>query len=247
MLPLPRGHSARDNFAEHAKMPAFGWINLTDADRRAVSDRVRGYIKITICSRQFSPFSSKMEIHAESCVPGAILRAISGGHMTRRRHLSIGTACWFLLVVAALSAQSLSAQAVQVVDAEGHSTTLTAAQIANLPHVTIEAHDHEGDARFGGVPLSALLPAAGVALGDALRGPRMAEVLLVSAADGYKVAFALAEIDPAFATRQIILADKRDTKLLNAKEGPFRIVAPGDKRPARWIRQVTELRIIAVK
>jgi hypothetical protein len=75
----------------------------------------------------------------------------------------------------------------------------------------------------------------------------MSEVLLVSAADGYKVAFALAEVDPAFAAREIMLADKREGKPLDAKQGPFRVVAPGDKRPARWIRQVTELRIVAVK
>ena len=88
---------------------------------------------------------------------------------------------------------------------------------------------------------------AGIQLGDTLRGPRLTEVVLASAADGYKVAFALAEIDSAFAVREILLADQRDGKPLDAKEGPFRIVAPGDKRPARWIRQVTELKVVAVK
>ena len=92
-----------------------------------------------------------------------------------------------------------------------------------------------------------LLTTAGVQLGDKLRGQRLTEVLLVEAADGYKVAFALAEVDPAFATREIILADKQDGKPLEAKEGPLRIVAPGDKRAARWVRQVTVLRIVAVK
>ncbi len=75
----------------------------------------------------------------------------------------------------------------------------------------------------------------------------MTEALLVEATDGYKVVFALAEVDPAFATREILLADKRDGKPLEAKEGPLRIVAPGDKRPARWVRQVTTFRIVAVK
>ena len=71
--------------------------------------------------------------------------------------------------------------------------------------------------------------------------------MLVEAADGYKVVFALAEIDPDFATREVLLADKRDGKPLDAKEGPYRIVAPGDKRPARWIRQITAFKIVAVK
>ena len=84
-------------------------------------------------------------------------------------------------------------------------------------------------------------------MGDKLRGPRMSEVLLVEAADGYRVAFSLAEVDPAFSERDIILADKRDGKPLDAKEGPLRIVAPGDERPARWVRQVTALRLIAVR
>jgi hypothetical protein len=97
------------------------------------------------------------------------------------------------------------------------------------------------------VSLAILLSTAGVQLGDKLRGPRMTEALLVEAADGYKVVLALAEVGPAFAVREIILADKRDGKPLDARKGPFRIVAPGDKRAARWVRQVTALRLIAVK
>ena len=75
----------------------------------------------------------------------------------------------------------------------------------------------------------------------------MTEAMLVEAADNYKVVFALAEADPAFATREIILADKKNGKQLDAKEGPFRIVAPGDKRGARWVRQVMTIQIVAVK
>ncbi|HEY6371510.1 MAG TPA: hypothetical protein VIX37_13100 [Candidatus Sulfotelmatobacter sp.] len=63
----------------------------------------------------------------------------------------------------------------------------------------------------------------------------MAEVVMVEAADGYKVVFALAEVDAGFASREIILADKRDGKSRDAQEGPLRILAPGDKRPARSV------------
>jgi len=146
-----------------------------------------------------------------------------------------------------LMASGAWAQTIQVVYADGHANTVTAAQIAAMPHVTVNVTDHDKPAQFEGVPLAALVSAAGVQLGDTLRGPRMAEALLVEAADGYKVVFALAEVDPAFATREIILADKRDGRGMDAKEGPLRIVAPGDKRAARWVRQVTALRVVAVK
>lgn len=161
--------------------------------------------------------------------------------MTRPRDL-LNTLLCCLLFVSGLSAQTL-----QVINADGHSTTLNAAQIAGALHVSINARDHDTAAEFDGVPLSTLLSMAGIHLGDTMRGPRMTEALLVEAADGYKVVFALAEVDPAFATREIILADSRDGKPLDAHEGPLRIVAPGDKRPARWVRQVTTLRIISVK
>jgi len=162
--------------------------------------------------------------------------------MTERRKLLVCLICCFFFVVTSLSAQTL-----QVIDVEGHTATLTAAQISNMPHTTVKVLDHDVPAQFEGVSLASLISSAGVPLGDKLRGSRMTDVLMVEAADGYKVVFALAEIDPAFAVRDIILADKRDGKPLDAKEAPFRIVAPGDKRGARWVRQVTALRLIAVK
>jgi hypothetical protein len=162
--------------------------------------------------------------------------------MMQRRCQRFCVVCCFLFFVCESPAQTL-----QIITAEGHATTVTATQIANLPHVTVDTRDHDSPARFEGVPLSAVLSTAGIQLGETMRGPRMTEVLMVEAADGYKVVFALAEFDPAFAPREIILADKRDGKPLDAKEGPFRIVVPGDKRPARWARQITTLKVTAVQ
>ena len=96
--------------------------------------------------------------------------------------------CFFLAVT------SLSAQTLQIVDSEGHATTLSPIQISNLPHSIVSVLDHGAPAQFEGVSLDSLLSSAGVQLGDKLRGPRMTEVLLVEAADGYRVAFALAEV-----------------------------------------------------
>ena len=138
------------------------------------------------------------------------------------------------------------AQSLQVVRADGGATTLTAEQIAALPHVSIKVSDHDTPAQFDGVPLSAVLKLAGAEISGPMKGPQLTEALLVEAADGYKVVFALAELDPDFATREILLADRRDGKPLDSKQGPFRVIAPGDKRPARWVRQVTGLRIVAV-
>ena len=121
---------------------------------------------------------------------------------------------------------------------------VTAAQISKLPHLTVAVQIHDRPTQFEGVPLSSVLSLAGILLGDALRGPRMSDVLVEGAVHGNKVAFALPETDPAFATREIILADMRDGKPPDTMEGPLRVVAPVDKRPARWVRQVSSRELL---
>ena len=41
----------------------------------------------------------------------------------------------------------------------------------------------------------------------------------------------------------VLLAYRRDGKELSSQEGPFRIIAPGEKRHARWVRNVTSVSI----
>ena len=121
---------------------------------------------------------------------------------------------------------------------------LTSEDLGKLPRRSVSAKDHDGkDTAFEGVDLVEVLKLAGVKLGEHLRGKELALYLLVEAADGYRAVFALPELDPAYTDRLIILADRRDGKSLSEKEGPLRIVVPGEKRQARWVRQVTSLTI----
>ena len=96
---------------------------------------------------------------------------------------------------------------------------------------------------FSGVAVSDLLQKAGVPMGPALRGANMAQYLVVKAADGYHVLFALPELDSGFAERTIMLVDTMDGHPLPQDRGPFRIIVPGEKKPARWIYQVQTLAV----
>jgi hypothetical protein len=75
----------------------------------------------------------------------------------------------------------------------------------------------------------------------------MASCLLVEAADGYRVVIALPELDPGFTDKQIDLVFLKDGKPLDEKLGPYRIIIPDEKRMARWVRQVTTLKIVDVQ
>lgn len=124
------------------------------------------------------------------------------------------------------------------------SLKLTADDLAKLPRIKVQAKDHDGKVSgFEGIELAEILKLAGVKFGEQLKGKDLALYLVVSASDGYKAVFALPELDHAFTDRIVLLADRRDEKPLSEKEGPIRIVVPDEKRPARWVRQVTELTI----
>jgi DMSO/TMAO reductase YedYZ molybdopterin-dependent catalytic subunit len=125
--------------------------------------------------------------------------------------------------------------------------TLTLAELESMPAETVSAKDHDGStASYQGVSLHAVLVRAGVPQGESLRGEALQLCVLAKAADGYKVAFALAESDPLFTDKKILLAYRRDGKELDARAGPLRLVIPDEKRQARWVREVTELEIVRV-
>ena len=69
----------------------------------------------------------------------------------------------------------------------------------------------------------------------------MASCVRASATDGYAVVFSIAEIDPEFHPGETIVADQMNGQPLDEKSGPFKLVASEDKRPARWVRNLTTL------
>lgn len=53
--------------------------------------------------------------------------------------------------------------------------------------------------------------------------------------------FSLAELDPDFGNKTVILADRVDGKPLPEGKGPFRLIVPDDKALARSTYEVVEL------
>jgi hypothetical protein len=66
---------------------------------------------------------------------------------------------------------------------------------------------------------------------------------LVDGSDGYRAVFALAELSPDFTDHVILLADTKDGQPLSPREGPYRLVVPGEKHPTRWVRQVIAVEV----
>ena len=125
---------------------------------------------------------------------------------------------------------------------------LTTQDLAKFPQSEVKAKDRDGKERtFKGTLLSVVLDSAGVTLGQQLRGENLAKYVLIKAVDGYEVVYALPEIDPEFTSNTVLLTTHVDGTPLPRGEGPFRLVNPVDKRPARWIREISTIKILFSK
>lgn len=130
----------------------------------------------------------------------------------------------------------------KIVGLSGPPVTLQAADLAALPHVNVDHRGENGDAAvYSGVRLTDLLRRVQAPLGPALRGPAAADIVVVKAADGYRAAFSLGELDADVHNEIVILADQKAGQPLDAKEGPWRLIVDGDKRGARAVRGVIEI------
>jgi hypothetical protein len=156
-------------------------------------------------------------------------------------------ACPHIAVVCALAAWSVgvsgaSAQSVALHGPDGQARSVSAAELAAMPHQTVTlASEHGPPRHYEGVLLTDLLQSVGAPAGKALRGPALADVVVVGASDGYRVVLGLAETDPGVRPQKILLADRAEGAPLTPTEGPFRLVIEGDLRPVRSARMVTTI------
>ena len=153
----------------------------------------------------------------------------------------------FALFQLAAWAQQASAPFLEISGDVPHPRTYQEQEWKQLRHVSVSATNaHEKKtATYSGVPLSDLLKEAGAPSGENLRGKGMLACVVVSASDGYQVTFSIAELDESIGNLQVLVADSEDGKPLGQGAGPLRLVVPADKRPARWVRMVKSIRVIA--
>jgi DMSO/TMAO reductase YedYZ molybdopterin-dependent catalytic subunit len=147
-----------------------------------------------------------------------------------------------LFIVLLIASFTTTAQSVTVGGEVNTPLSLSAADLAAMPRSTAVAKDKQGAPHtFTGVALADIFKKAGVTTGHDLRGENLAKYVLVTCADNYQVVFSLAELDSSFTDRVVILADQMEGKPLPAGTGPFRVIVPSEKKPARNCFQVVAI------
>lgn len=154
-----------------------------------------------------------------------------------------------VLLCFALFHPSAFSQATLKLQNGSQQTGVSVDALKALPHKTVTVHDpHENaDETYAGVPLIELLKQVGAPVGHDVRGKALAEYVVATGSDGYKVVLALAEIEPDFHPGDVLVADAMNGKPLDAKVGPFRLVVTDDKRPARSVRNLVSVELKAAE
>jgi hypothetical protein len=126
------------------------------------------------------------------------------------------------------------------------SSQWTPAALAALPHKTVTVHNEhtKTDETYSGVELIDLLKPLGVPAVPHGKDLRLYVVAIGS--DGYEAVYSIGEVTPDVNNSTVIVADTENGKAL-ADDGPFKLVATNEKRPARWVRNLVALRVMAAE
>jgi hypothetical protein len=205
------------------------------------------------------PAPAKMETDARGELsldlkPGGYVLAVHfQGFQTLKRHIEIPASNQVQTIPVTMEVGSFinfiqvsSADTLRIVAHPNHDDVIiSSTEFKTLPHTFVTVHNPHANAdeTYSGVPLSDLLAKVGAPLGKELRGTSLTSYVVATGADGYQVVLSLPEIDPDFHPGVVLVADSMNSHPLDANSGPFKLVVTEDKRPARWVRNLTSIEL----
>ncbi|MGB6689319.1 MAG: molybdopterin-dependent oxidoreductase [Terracidiphilus sp.] len=127
-----------------------------------------------------------------------------------------------------------------------NSAEWTATTLAPLPHTTLTLYNEHAKANetYSGVQLIDLLARLGVPAKP--RGKEFRIYLVAEGSDGYQVVYSIGEVTPDVHDGTVIVADSLDGKPIG-NDGPLKLVATGEKRPARWVRNLVAIKVMTAQ
>ena len=116
-----------------------------------------------------------------------------------------------------------------------------------MPQSTLRVHNAHAnkDEVYTGVAVSDLLRVAGLPFSKETQQTLLRSYLRAQGTDFYFVLFSAPEVEPDLNTSSVLVATGVDGHDLGA-DGAFKLVGSGDKRPARWVRNLVSLTLLTV-
>ena len=131
---------------------------------------------------------------------------------------------------------------------DGKPTTVTIAEMQAMPQKTVAVHNEhtKTDESYSGVPLSELLAKYGFAVDKTTHRKMLHSYVMAEGTDKYWVLYSLTEVEPSEHNGDVIVALSMNGKPLGA-DGQLKLVASEDKRPERWVRNLSSITIRTVE
>jgi Uncharacterized protein conserved in bacteria len=130
---------------------------------------------------------------------------------------------------------------------DGKTTTLSVAELQTMPQKTVTVHNPhtKSDESYTGVELSDLLAKYGVALNKTTQKHILHSYLRVGGTDDYFVLYSAAEVEGEIHNGDVIVATGMNGGGLG-EDGALKLIATSDKKPMRWVRNVTSITLVTV-
>jgi hypothetical protein len=127
---------------------------------------------------------------------------------------------------------------------DGKATTLSVAELQALPQKTVTVHNEHTKANetYTGVLLGDLLAKYGFPVDKTTHRKMLRSYLVAEGTDKYWVLYSVTEIEGSEHNGDVIVATGMGGKPLG-EDGRFKLIDSGDKKPQRWVRNLTAVTV----
>lgn len=131
---------------------------------------------------------------------------------------------------------------------DGKATVLTLAELHALPQKTVTVHNEHTKAEesYSGVVLGDLLAKYGFAVGKATQRKMLRSYLIATGMDKYWVLYSATEVEASEHSGDVLIALAVDGKPLG-EDGMLKLISSDDKKPQRWVRNLTAITLKAAE
>jgi hypothetical protein len=125
---------------------------------------------------------------------------------------------------------------------DGKATTFSVADLKAMPQKTVSVHNEhtKADETYSGVPLGDLLAKAGFVADKTTQRKMLRSLLQVEGTDKYWVVYSVTEVEGSEHLGDVIVATSMNGGGL-AADGELKLVSTEDKKPQRWVRNLTAI------
>jgi hypothetical protein len=127
---------------------------------------------------------------------------------------------------------------------DGKATTLSVADLQAMPQKTVTVHNEhlKVDETYTGVALGDLLAKYGFPVDKTTHQKMLRSYIKAEGTDKYWVLYSLTEIEPSEHNADIIVATTLGGRPLG-EDGQLKLVSSADKKPQRWVRNLTAITV----